>query len=141
MSATSQAVNFEKTRLVLGKVELKVEVAENVERREHGLMFRETLSDREGMIFVFQYIQPLSFWKRDTLIPLSIGFFDGNGKLFQVVDMEPASPIDKTPPIYRSLKPAKFALEVAKGWFARSNVLVGAQLELPQRKDLLKKSK
>jgi uncharacterized protein len=127
---TSGGVTFHREKIKVGGHEIKVEIADNDDRRERGLMERTTLSDRDGMIFVFPKSRTVSFWMKDTLIPLSIGFFSESGKLFQITDMEPASPMDTSPQLYNSMKPAKYALEVAKGWFKRKHVDLGAQLEM-----------
>ena len=131
-SATTQGATFTKSKILLNKLQFDVEVADTDELREQGLMGREKLKDNEGMIFIFESAEPQGFWMKNTLIPLSIGFFDSKGKLFQVTDMEPASPMDLSPKVYRSTKPAKFALEEPKGWFNRKKILVNqTQLQLP----------
>jgi uncharacterized membrane protein (UPF0127 family) len=131
-AVTAQGATFTKSKIILGKVQYNVEVADTDELRERGLMGREKLSDNEGMIFIFDEAQPQGFWMKNTLIPLSIGFFDEKGKLFQVTDMEPASPMDLSPKVYRSTRPAKFALEEPRGWFSRKKILVNqTQLRLP----------
>jgi uncharacterized protein len=130
------ALEFKKTKMILGKTIINVEVADNNERRERGLMNRSSLKDSEGMIFIFPDARPQGFWMKNTLIPLSIGFFDDKGKLFQILDMEPASPVEVYPRTYTSAKPARFALEEPKGWFARKNISVGEQLHLPERSEL-----
>ena len=126
------AVKFSKTKMILGKETLIVEVADNNESREQGLMGRKELKDSTGMIFIFEQAEPQDFWMKNTLIPLSIGFFDADGKLFQITDMEPASVIDLNPKVYHSTRPAKFALEEPKGWFKRKKITENhAQLKLP----------
>ncbi len=122
--------NFKKTSIEVGRLKLQVEVADTEELREHGLMGRKSLRDSEGMVFIFSYPQILRFWMKDTLIPLSIGYFDKDGSLFQITDMEPASPIEINPKIYPSEKLAKYALEVPKGWFKRKSISLGSKLKL-----------
>lgn len=131
----AQGATFTKTKLVLGSQRLTVEVADTDELRGQGLMGRTKLKDDEGMIFIFENAEPRAFWMKNTLIPLSIGYFDNNGKLFQVTDMEPASPMDLSPKVYPSTRPAKYALEEPKGWFGRKKILVNqSQLKLPDLK-------
>ena len=67
---------------------------------------------------------------KNTLIPLTIGYFDKKGKLFQILDMDPASPVELSPKLYVSAKPAKYALEMNKGWFKKFKVSVGTKLDL-----------
>ena len=86
-------------------------------------MHRESMPDDRGMIFVYREEKPLSFWMKDTHIPLSIAFADRSGKIVKIKDMDPFS----TAPV-KSLYPAIYALEVNKGWFERNGVEVGAQL-------------
>lgn len=132
MGLNVHGATFEKTNMALCGLSMNVEVADNDEKREQGLMNRKTLHDDEGMIFIFDQAEPQGFWMKNTLIPLSIGFFDSKGKLFQVIDMEPASSIDLDPKIYKSSKPAKFALEEPQGWFKKKKIGVsGCQLKLP----------
>jgi uncharacterized membrane protein (UPF0127 family) len=125
-------VHFDKKEIKINKVSLKVEIAENPAQHSHGLMFRKTLPDTEGMLFIFPDSDVRSFWMKDTFLPLSIGFFDEKKKLIDIQDMLPArSEMEVSPPIYNSSGSAKYALEVAKGWFARKKVKIGDQLEIP----------
>jgi uncharacterized protein len=132
-SYQAQALEFSKTKMILGKETLTVEVADNDASREQGLMGRKDLKDSTGMIFIFDQAEPQDFWMKNTLIPLSIGFFDEKGNLFQITDMEPASVMDLHPKVYSSTRPAKFALEEPKGWFKRKKITENhAQLKLPE---------
>ncbi len=123
--ALGKEVSFEHKTLVIGKNKLNVELAESPDQQEKGLMFRKKLSDDQGMLFIFTDEKLTSFWMKNTLVPLSIGYFDKDKTLLEILDMEPASPIDNSPPLYSNKKPAKFALEVPKGWFQRKKIKVG----------------
>ncbi len=64
------------------QVELKgkrfsVEIADNEEEQARGLMFRESMADDRGMLFIFEDDQPRAFWMKNTYIPLDILYFDG----------------------------------------------------------------
>jgi uncharacterized protein len=72
-----------------GSTLLQVEVAETDEQRALGLMQRESLPEDHGMVFVFFETHRGSFWMKNTLIPLSIAFFDVDGKIRKILDMEP----------------------------------------------------
>lgn len=129
---SAKEIEFKKIKLLLGPATITAEVADDEPKRSRGLMERSTLKDSEGMIFIFDRPQQQNFWMKDTLIPLSIGFFDSTGKLFQIVDMDPASPVDLNPRIYPSSRPALYALEVAQGWFKRKKITLGEKLKIPE---------
>ena len=80
------------------------------------------------MLFVFEGEQTLSFWMRDTLIPLSIAYIDAEGR---IVDIQGMQPLDEAPPHYVSAEPAQYALEVNQGFFEEWGVDVGDTVELP----------
>ena len=119
--------NFAKTKISLGGQRVTVEVADTDPKRERGLMARTSLADNTGMIFIFEDERILSFWMKDTLIPLDIGYFDKTKTLIDVQAMQPFSPMEKEPKIYPSKKPAQYALEMPLGWFAKHNVKIGTQ--------------
>lgn len=102
-------------------IRVAVEVSDRPESRARGLMFREELALDEGMLFVFDREQYLSFWMKDTLIPLSIAFVDRTGIIFQIEDMEPLD----AETMHRSSQPARYALEMNQGWFERNGVEAG----------------
>ncbi len=102
-------------------IPVRVEFADSHEERRQGLMFRETLPADEGMLFVFEREQLLSFWMKDTPIPLSIAFISQDGEIVDIQDMEPLD--ERT--FHRSPRPALYALEMNQGWFGRHEVEVG----------------
>lgn len=115
----------------LGAQEIRVEVAEAEDHRARGLMYRRTLAANQGMLFVFDEEALQTFWMKNTLIPLSIGFFDRNLKLVDVQEMVPPSTFMALDlPRYTSQKPALLALEMNRQWFKRHKIPLGAKLEL-----------
>lgn len=108
------------------EVVVSVEVAGTEAERQRGLMGRTALSDNAGMLFVFDRSQVLSFWMKDTLIPLSIAFIDSTGKIVDIQDMQP---LDETTRISKA--PAKYALEVNQGFFGKHGIKVGDRVKLP----------
>ena len=74
-----------------GPVLVNVEVAETSEERQKGLMFRESLPADSGMVFIFFGGSEGGFWMKNTLIPLSIAFFDQDGEIVRILDMEPCT--------------------------------------------------
>ena len=124
-TAKEQAPHFTKKKIQINKTSLEVEVAETQEQHSYGLMFRNKLPENYGMMFVFESAQPRSFWMKNTFIDLSIGYFDENKVLFQIIDMKATNMMQKEFPSYESSAPAQFALEVPKGWFQKNGVKVG----------------
>lgn len=78
-----------------GWLSITVELADDPQERAQGLMFRRSLDERHGMLFVYEQPQPSSFWMRNTLIPLDIIFMDATGTVRHV--HENARPLDETP--------------------------------------------
>ncbi|MDR3167170.1 MAG: DUF192 domain-containing protein [Treponema sp.] len=109
-------------------VRLQAEIARTEQERARGLMHRSSLSDGEGMLFVFERDQILSFWMKDTLIPLSIAFISYDGRILEIYDMK----VRDLTPIYSS-RAARYALEVPQGWFERAGVTTGDRLNLNLR--------
>lgn len=124
---------FEKKKIQLGKRVVTVEIADSPEKRSRGLMFRESLLNDNGMLFIFDEEAPLSFWMKNTLIPLSIGYFDRDRKLINVLEMEPAPVSELNPRTYRSSRAAMYALEMTKGWFSRNKVEPGTTFSFLSR--------
>jgi len=112
--------------LRIGEASLRAEVARSYEERERGLMFRKSLSDGEGMLFVFEADQRPAFWMKNTTIPLSIAYVSSGGIIMQISDLQPLSEAT-----VQSERSVRYALEVPAGWFARAGVEVGDRVEIP----------
>lgn len=110
------------------RVELEVEIADDERERQRGLMERTELAENVGMLFVFEQQQQLSFWMKNTFIPLSVAYIDSEGRIIDVQDMEP---LDTTR--HPSAEPAMYALEVNQGFFEERGIEVGDMAELPER--------
>jgi uncharacterized membrane protein (UPF0127 family) len=109
-------------------VEIEVEIADDTEEMARGLMGRTALAEDAGMLFVYPDERELSFWMKDTLIPLSIAFMDSEGRIVDIQDMKA---LDDAPPHYTSAEPARYALEVNEGFFDERGVEVGDRAKLP----------
>ena len=106
--------------ILVGHQRVTVEVAATPSARRRGLMHRQSLPDDRGMLFIFPQEKLLTFWMKDTHIPLSIAFAREDGTIVRIADLEPRS---EQPVSSRS--PARYALEMNRGWFARHGVLEG----------------
>lgn len=109
--------------ITVGSAHLVVEIAETHKDRQRGLMHRSSMPEERGMLFIFDEPQPLCFWMRNTLIPLSIAYLDAEHTIIDILDMQP---LDESS--ICSTKPAQYALEVNQGWFERHQVSIGDQL-------------
>ena len=128
-SEASQAPTVDITNSEGERVEVEVEIADNDAERQRGLMERTALAENAGMLFVFEREQPLSFWMRNTLIPLSVAYIDSEGRIVDIQDMEP---FDETS--HPSAEPGQYALEVNQGFFAERGIEVGNEMEIPDQR-------
>ena len=116
--------------LTVGDYKLTAEVVVTPEQRALGLMNRFSLKPDHGMLFVFERAEPLSFWMKNTFIPLSIAFIGADGRIVNIEDMKP-----QTEDTHWSKGPALYALEMRKGWFAEKGIGPGAVVKgIPVRK-------
>ena len=110
-----------------GEARVEAEIAEGTSETSRGLMAREELGENEGMLFVFDSEQPLNFIMENTLIPLSIAYIDSEGRIVNILDMQPLS--EDT---YPSEDPAQYALEVNQGFFEQNGIEVGDEANIPE---------
>jgi uncharacterized membrane protein (UPF0127 family) len=102
---------------------ITAEVAQTPKQRAVGLMNRKSLSIDEGMLFIFFEESEGGFWMKDTLIPLSIAFFDQEGRILSILDMQPCR---REPcKLYDPGVAYWGALEVNQGAFERWGVTEG----------------
>lgn len=108
---------------------LQVEVADTPQARAQGLMHRNELAERAGMLFIFEETGNGAFWMKNTLIPLSVAFIDERWRIVDIKDMAVAPDPERGPfAFYESAKPYRYALEVNQGFFRRNGITVGAQV-------------
>jgi uncharacterized membrane protein (UPF0127 family) len=101
--------------LQVGSEYFSVEVADTPEERAKGLMNREGLGENEGMLFVFPHDQKVSFWMKNTSIPLSVAYISADGIIREIHDLIPFREIPVT-----SKYSVRFALELSRGAFERA---------------------
>jgi uncharacterized membrane protein (UPF0127 family) len=111
-----------------GEQEVAVEIADTDAERQRGLMGRTSLAEDAGMVFLFPGETAGGFWMKNTLIPLSIAFYDADGRIVRILDMEPC----RREPcrIYDPGVAYVGALEVNQGAFRRWNVSEGDRLRV-----------
>lgn len=110
--------------ITIDGVPLHVEIVQDAETRQKGLMHREELPEDQGMLFVFRTEHTLSFWMRNTFIPLDIAYISEDGI---IVDIQRMEPVDDSKS-YVSARPALYALEVNAGWFEKHGIGVGSKV-------------
>jgi len=103
---------------------IRAEIADTYETRAQGLMFRKHLGPNEGMLFVFPRSDSHCMWMKNTLIPLAVAFIDEKGKVVSISEMLP-----QTETSHCAAAPAKFALEMTRGWFAFKGIAPGATIQ------------
>lgn len=112
----------------LGGERFRVEVARTPQEQARGLMFRESLPEGHGMLFVYDREGPRSFWMKNTRIPLDILFFDGERRL---INWHTARPCRADPcPAYPAAAPARYVLELNAGRAVAMGLERGDRLEL-----------
>ncbi len=124
--AASSAATVVFTKANGSDINLTVEIAETPEARARGLMSRKTLDADAGMLFVWPQDTGSGFWMKDTLIPLSVAFIDGSGKVVDIQDMQP---LDET--VHHSPAAYRYAVEANQGWFAAHGIESGDSATLP----------
>jgi uncharacterized membrane protein (UPF0127 family) len=106
-----------------------LEVARTPEEQAQGLMFRESLPEKTGMLFPFGDKGIHQFWMKNTMIPLDMVWMDGDGKVLFVSADTPPCKADPCPS-YGPDTPAASVLEIAGGKAAREKIGVGSVLQL-----------
>lgn len=109
-----------------GERSFSIEIADDPGKRSAGLMFRETMDDDHGMLFVFEQTQPVGFWMKNTPLPLDLIFIGQDGRVKEIHRGEPFSEA----PI-ASQEPIRFVLELNYGTAQRTGVKEGDLIRHP----------
>ena len=102
---------------------IRAEVAADFTHRARGLMFRASMPQNAGMLFIFDEAGQQCMWMKNTLIPLSVAFIDEKGVITNVEDMQP-----QTEDSHCASRPARYALEMNRGWFAAKGIKPGSRI-------------
>jgi uncharacterized membrane protein (UPF0127 family) len=110
----------------IGGAEFRIEVARSEEQKARGLMYRRSLGERKGMIFVYEADEHLTFWMKNTTLPLTLAFLSREGEILQIEELKPVSlnPVS-------SARAARYALELPAGSLQRLGVVPGDRVRLP----------
>lgn len=114
---------LETVELTAGMHVVHAELAITPAQQATGMMFRQEMAGNEGMLFVNSDSAQRCFWMRNTLIPLTIAFIADDGTVINLADMAPRSEAS-----HCSTKPARYALEMRQGWFAKRGLKAGLKL-------------
>jgi len=109
-----------------GERNFAIEVADTPEKRQRGLMFRRSMADDHGMLFVFEQSGPLGFWMKNTPMALDLLFIGEDGRIRAVASGKPFSTDSIAPPV-----DAQFVLELKAGTAQKAGIAIGDRLRHP----------
>lgn len=107
------------------KEKLTIEIADNDEETTQGLMYRRTMPDSCGMLFIFPNSEPRNFWMKNTYLPLDILFLNESKKIVTIQ----ANRIPFSEEQIPSYQDAKYVLEVNAGYCKRKGIEKGDMIE------------
>jgi uncharacterized protein len=122
--SASVSSGLTEVQLTVGGHALTAEVAATDSQRSTGLMHRRMLPENRGMLFVFPDVAMHGMWMMNTYVPLSVAFLDRDGTIINIADMQP-----QTQTTHMAARPAKYALEANRGWFAKRGIKPGTKVE------------
>ncbi len=116
-------------KIDIGGETVKAEIARSIDEQSRGLMYRREMGKNEGMIFVYEQERVLSFWMRNTFIPLDIAYIKADGTIATIKQMQPLNESS-----HSSRIKVMYALELNQGWFAEHGIKEGSKvvIELPE---------
>lgn len=104
---------------------IAIEVADNEEERAQGLMNRSQMADSAGMLFIYNKAEPLSFWMKNTKIPLDIIYVDDSKEIVMIYKGVAPYSTESVP----SYKDAQYVVEVNGGYTTEHNIKEGDHIE------------
>ena len=120
ISLTSKASTLPVIALQIGHETIQTEVASTPASQQLGLMFRKSMPNDAGMLFVFDQKAGHCFWMRNTELPLAIAFIDDDGKIVNIDEMKPQTDDNHCPS-----RAVRYALEMITGWFSPHQIAAG----------------
>lgn len=107
------------------KKKIDIEIADTEYDRELGLMFRNEMTDEQGMLFIFPFEDYQSFWMRNTYLPLDMIFIDSQKRIITIHK----NTIPLSEGSYRSSAPTKYVLEVNAGFTDKYQIQEGDYID------------
>ena len=123
LAAPALAQQLPVVQLKAGMHLIRAEVAADFATRGRGLMHRKSLAPNAGMLFIFDEPAIHCMWMKNTYIPLSVAFLDDKGEIINIADMQPHSEQS-----HCATRPALYALEMDRGWFAGRGIKPGSRV-------------
>ena len=120
-------LNLPRITLQAGMHLIDAQVASSPGQRSMGLMWRQSMPQNEGMLFVFEQPAMQCFWMQNTLIPLTAAFVADDGTIVNLANMQPLSTQS-----HCSTAPVRYVLEMQQGWFAQRGLQAGSRLRAPR---------
>lgn len=112
--------------LFLGTHQLTAEVASTPMQIRTGMMFRPSIGENEGMLFVFGAPHRASFWMKNVKVELSVAYLDPEGRVLEIHDLEPGNEV----PVASGSTRVQYALETPRGWFESRGLAPGVLVTL-----------
>ena len=123
VAAPAAAQQLPVVQLNAGMHLIRAELAADYATRMTGLMHRASMPSNAGMLFIFDEATTHCMWMKNTLLPLSVAFIDERGAIINVEDMAP-----QTEDSHCASRPARYALEMNRGWFAARGLKPGSRI-------------
>ena len=132
VSAATFAANLPRDVLLVetgsSQYRFEVEVADDPAERAEGLMYRQSLADNAGMLFLYPQPQPVEFWMKNTPLSLDIVFVRADGTIARIAANTTPMSEDRIP----SREPVLAVLEVKAGIMQQLGIVVGDRLRNPK---------
>ncbi|RYF75643.1 MAG: DUF192 domain-containing protein [Comamonadaceae bacterium] len=122
-TADPPQLDLPRVTLGAGMYRIDAQLARTPAQQQTGLMHRKEMPQQEGMLFEFDQPSIQCFWMKNTLLPLSAAFVADDGRIVNLVDMQP-----QTLDSHCSTEAVRFVLEMNQGWFAKKKIGKGFKL-------------
>ncbi|MBC8325176.1 MAG: DUF192 domain-containing protein [Verrucomicrobia subdivision 3 bacterium] len=115
-------------QLFVGAVKMEAEQAMTERQIKTGMMFRKTMGENSGMIFVFKQPKQQGFWMKNCFVPMSAAYIDPQGRINEIVKLEPQN----TNSVMSKSFQIQYVLEAPRGWFKKNGISPGVTIMTPK---------